>query len=237
MRRRGFTLVEILLVLAIIGILAALLLPVFNSVRGRARQAACASNLRQIGLGVTMYTQDNDGRYPHGGDPTDINTDAWQSAFGGQFAQDAKELRPLPLVLQSYIKNSEIWRCPADIGFDYADTKVPIPLKARPTSFAAFNTSYYYRTELTLRRRRNLTAFETKPPYTRHEAADINMIFDGKGNWHGGGQGDNIKSEEWRKGRYNVLMADGRVTHMTADEFNAAWSLKMVRPAAPDPVS
>lgn len=237
MRRRGYTLVEIIIVLAIVMILAALLLPVFNSVRGKARQTTCASNLRQIGLGVTMYRQDNDDRYPRGGDPTDINTDAWQGAFDGKFAQAAKELRPLPLVLQPYIKNSEIWRCPADTGFDYADTKVPIPLNARPSSFAVFGTSYYYRTELALRRRRNLTAFETKPPYTRHEAADINMIFDGKGTWHGGGQGDNIKSEEWRKGRYNVLMADGRVTYMTADEFNAAWSLRMTRPTPPVPAS
>lgn len=237
MRRRGFTLVEIVVVLAIVMFLAALLLSVFGRVRHKVRQTTCASNLRQIGLGVMMYMQDSEDRYPRGGDPTDINTDAWNNAFNGEFAADAKALRPLPLVLQPYIKNSEIWRCPADTGFDYTDTKIPIPLKARPSSFDVFGTSYYYRTELTLRRRRNLVAYEAQPPYTEHGAAEINMIFDGKGTWHGDGQGDNIKSEEWRKGRYNVLMADGHVTYMTADELNAAWSLKMVRPASPAPGS
>lgn len=235
MRRRGFTLIEIVIVLGIVMILAALLFPVFNSVRSKARQATCASNLRQIGLGVMMYAQDSDGRYPRGGDPTDINTDAWQGAFNGEFAADAKALKPLPLVLQPYLKNSQIWRCPSDVGFDFADTKFPVPLKARPSSFDAFGTSYYYRTELALRRRRSLNAFETRPPYTRRGASDINMIFDGKGNWHGEGQGDPPTSEEWRKGRYNVLMADGRVANMTAAQFNDAWSLSMTPPASPAP--
>jgi prepilin-type N-terminal cleavage/methylation domain-containing protein len=59
--RRAFTLIELLIVLAVIGLLAALLLPVLATVRERARRTACISNLRQIGLAFRMYEQDNTG--------------------------------------------------------------------------------------------------------------------------------------------------------------------------------
>jgi len=60
MRRRAFTLIELLVVIAIIAILAAILFPVFAQAREAARKASCQSNLKQISLGVMMYTQDYD---------------------------------------------------------------------------------------------------------------------------------------------------------------------------------
>ena len=50
--RRGFTLIELLIVIAVVAILAAFLFPVFGRVRERARQTACLSNLRQLGLAI-----------------------------------------------------------------------------------------------------------------------------------------------------------------------------------------
>jgi prepilin-type N-terminal cleavage/methylation domain-containing protein/prepilin-type processing-associated H-X9-DG protein len=61
---RGFTLIELLVVVAIIGQLAAILFPVFARARENARRASCMSNLKQIGLGLMMYVQDYDERYP-----------------------------------------------------------------------------------------------------------------------------------------------------------------------------
>jgi prepilin-type N-terminal cleavage/methylation domain-containing protein/prepilin-type processing-associated H-X9-DG protein len=60
----GFTLVELLVVVSIIALLAAILFPVFSQVRERAKQTSCMSNLRQIGLAFTLYLNDKNERFP-----------------------------------------------------------------------------------------------------------------------------------------------------------------------------
>jgi prepilin-type N-terminal cleavage/methylation domain-containing protein/prepilin-type processing-associated H-X9-DG protein len=64
--REGFTLIELLVVIAIVAILAALLLPALSMAKERSRRAVCLSNLRQVGLAIHSYAQDNNGEIPYG---------------------------------------------------------------------------------------------------------------------------------------------------------------------------
>jgi prepilin-type N-terminal cleavage/methylation domain-containing protein/prepilin-type processing-associated H-X9-DG protein len=63
-RPSGFTLMELLVVIAIIAILAALLLPVLATSKQKARQTQCLNNLKQVGISITMYADDNTDHLP-----------------------------------------------------------------------------------------------------------------------------------------------------------------------------
>jgi prepilin-type N-terminal cleavage/methylation domain-containing protein/prepilin-type processing-associated H-X9-DG protein len=70
-RARAFTLVELLVVITIIAIMAGMLMPQIAKVMEKMNRTACGSNLRQVGLALRAYAQDNDGRYPFTGSAGD----------------------------------------------------------------------------------------------------------------------------------------------------------------------
>lgn len=107
-KHTGFTLIELLIVIAIIAILAAILFPVFARARENARRASCQSNLKQIGLGLLQYAQDNDERYPHcimeqpAGDTFESNGES----ISGSIAWH--------LLIQPYVKSLAVFTCPSN---------------------------------------------------------------------------------------------------------------------------
>jgi prepilin-type N-terminal cleavage/methylation domain-containing protein/prepilin-type processing-associated H-X9-DG protein len=104
--RRGFTLIELLVVIAIIAILAAILFPVFAQAREKARSASCLSNLKQLGLGIMMYTQDYDEYFPFG------YCYSLPAADYLWYWQDS--VRP-------YVKNEQVYTCPSSAGHTVVD--------------------------------------------------------------------------------------------------------------------
>jgi len=109
-KRRGFTLIELLVVIAIIAILAAILFPVFARAREKARQTACLNNMKQLGLGSMMYSQDYDEMLMPGflctsGAPVPSPDWRWWNNTDGR--------------IQPYVKNEQIKICPSDPGAAY----------------------------------------------------------------------------------------------------------------------
>jgi prepilin-type N-terminal cleavage/methylation domain-containing protein len=74
---RGFTLIELLVVIAIIAILAAMLLPALSRAKSKAHQTACISNLKQVGLALNLYSDDNGGYWPFPSDSTQPDPNIW----------------------------------------------------------------------------------------------------------------------------------------------------------------
>ena len=124
MPKKGFTLIELLVVIAIIAILAAILFPVFARAREQARKSSCLSNIKQLGLGMLMYLQDYDERFPNGryvaggaGGPLNDgnivhNGWAWMvdNNWRGQVTSGIYHRD----IVGPYIKNDQLWICPSE---------------------------------------------------------------------------------------------------------------------------
>lgn len=94
----GFTLIELLTVIAIISVLAAIMIPVVGQVRATARSAQCVSNMRQVGMALTSYANDNKNLYPKHYDGTaGEGSTTWMWKLAPYFGMSDTAMGPAPL--------------------------------------------------------------------------------------------------------------------------------------------
>jgi prepilin-type N-terminal cleavage/methylation domain-containing protein/prepilin-type processing-associated H-X9-DG protein len=202
-KRVAFTLIELLVVIAIIAILAAILFPVFAQAREAARKTTCLSNLKQLGVGMLMYTQDYDSisvpwllRNGPGGS-------------GDQF--DASGVSATwDRLIQPYVKSNAVLACPSDTGSD----RRPNP------GIGVVIRSYTYpgsigggwcpqgppRAEAAIHK-----PAETVMLIERDSSGHQDKAFSTSGSqWQWGSVNDNASEMAWRhQEQSNVLYADG----------------------------
>lgn len=186
MRRNGFTLVELLVVLAVLAVLAGILFPVLARARASARTTVCVSNLRQLGAAFALYAQDYDERLP------DFHTDLasaasaadlpyWHDRFCRGLSLAPGEMS-FVMLLEPYARSPEVAFCPADADRRAGGRTV---------------TSYEYK--LWLAQGRTLAAVP--------RPAGMALLWE-QWAYHG----DNSHASEYdRRAAMNVLFVDGHV--------------------------
>lgn len=168
--RHAFTLVELLVVVAIFALLAALLFPVLASVREQGRKSACASNLHHLYLAFALYSEDHDRYLP----PYDVRIGGadWDSDMQPHPVRD--ESAQLVSSVQPYVHSSDIWFCPSDPFAHTASTMGEVRHQFLSYYYAAPFLPYYRATPRTL----DMTIYRTHPPIHVFEPSDLSLLTD-----------------------------------------------------------
>jgi prepilin-type N-terminal cleavage/methylation domain-containing protein/prepilin-type processing-associated H-X9-DG protein len=223
---RAFTLIELLTVIAIIGILAAILIPVVGSVRESARGASCTSTLRQIGAAMLLYAND------HGAIPAARNEEAygnlvyyWQRTIWEHVGYERASLR----VGVNYERNDSqienVFHCPTTRHVDSFQLLTPGSTRGGDPFSYALN----YLPNFVFFNTATAGAERTPLPLEALQAGSLTvMIYEGT-NWRGhGGFFHTSHGLMPHNGTSNFLFYDGHVERIPYDqvpEYNARHSV------------
>jgi prepilin-type N-terminal cleavage/methylation domain-containing protein/prepilin-type processing-associated H-X9-DG protein len=192
---RAFTLLEILVVVGILTILAAILFPVFQRVRERGQISVCASNLHQLGLSIAQYAGDYDGKLPYAPNPvTKKILSRPESIYGEPLDSIILTLPDIRFVLKPYGATFSLFRCPSD---QMSNNLLRDNPARKTTKFDQWGSSYDYDEEHGF----------TGKSLSGYNSPALSALMEDADAFHGAG----VNAPALDQSSCNVLYVDGHV--------------------------